>query len=103
MARGDTPGRKDKKKTANARNRQKYRDLVNDFKDKPCLICGNQYPSVAMDLHHIDPSIKDGNISAILKSKGYEKIKQELSKCIVLCAVCHRLLHAGLIESDASQ
>lgn len=76
--------------------------MVNSFKNKPCLICGECYPPIAMDLHHIDPSIKDGNVSKVLKSKGYEKIKQELDKCIVLCAICHRLLHAGLVNLDVT-
>lgn len=76
--------------------------MINDFKDKPCAICHKSYHAIAMDLHHIDPSTKDQHISKMLKSKGYEKIRQELNKCVALCAICHRLLHAGLVDLDVT-
>lgn len=62
------------------------------------MICDIKYPPIAMDLHHVDPSTKDQDVSKMLKSRGYKKIQQELNKCVVICAICHRLLHAGLAE-----
>lgn len=42
------------------------------------------------DFHHLDPNNKDFNISQIRNSRN---IQTELSKCIPLCANCHRLRH----------
>ena len=43
------------------------------------------------DFHHRDPSQKDFSISK--NAKSFEKCKQELDKCDLLCANCHRLRH----------
>ena len=88
------------KKVSNLKYRQKGKDAVNAFKSKPCAICNTCYPPIAMDLHHLDSSSKSGNVSQIRKIKGRAGIMQELTKCAVLCAVCHRLLHAGLVDLE---
>lgn len=53
-----------------------------------------------MDLHHLDPSTKEFTVAAALKKVGYERLVAEISKCVALCAICHRLLHAGLVELE---
>jgi hypothetical protein len=50
-----------------------------------------------MDLHHVDPKAKEFSINSGWKSVGYEKLQREIDKCIPLCAICHRLLHAGMV------
>ena len=59
-----------------------------------CVRCGENR-SVCLDFHHIDPTQKDKSVSifALLSSK--EKFLEEISKCIVLCANCHRVEHAN--------
>lgn len=66
------------------------RDYLWDLKSQPCADCGAIYHPYAMDLHHTDPSIKNFNLNRRLSIK---RIKEEAAKCIVLCAVCHRLRH----------
>ncbi len=61
-----------------------------EVKSVPCADCGNSYHPVAMDLHHLDPKIKEFNFNA---RRSLQKIKAEVDKCVVLCAVCHRLRH----------
>lgn len=56
-----------------------------------------------MDLHHVDPTTKEFTIATALKKVGYERLVAEIGKCVALCAVCHRLLHAGLVDLDVSQ
>lgn len=87
---------------ATKQRRAKYKLMINEYKDRPCAICNNKYANPAMDLHHIDPATKDYEISGMFRSLGYDKIKLELEKCAVLCAVCHRLLHAGVVEYPMS-
>jgi hypothetical protein len=77
----------------------KRKQMVEEAKDKPCAICKIKYPPCAMDLHHIDPSTKDmGGISGMIRMGSYQKLQEEIDKCIPLCAVCHRLLHNNLAE-----
>ena len=54
--------------------------------------CGEKFPSVAMDFHHLDENKKDPGF-ANLKTWSMKRINEELDKCIVLCANCHRIRH----------
>lgn len=61
-----------------------------------CKFCDESEP-VALDLHHLDPNEKDLNPSSAI---GFSttSMKKEIRKCIVLCANCHRKVHAGILE-----
>ncbi len=74
------------------RRREKHQEYLNKRKDIPCMDCGGKFPSVAMDFHHIDESIKDPKF-ANLKTWSMKRINEELDKCAVLCANCHRVRH----------
>lgn len=66
---------------------------LNEFKSTlKCEICGESRV-YCLDFHHIDPNQKDGNISNLIRSSNLDKVKEEISKCKVLCANCHRELH----------
>ena len=45
------------------------------------------------EFHHLDSSEK-GDSWTKLRLKSQEAIDKELSKCVLLCANCHRLRHA---------
>jgi len=75
------------------KDRQRKQALVDAERAKPCADCGTSYPVRAMDLHHLDPSAKDGEITMLVRSAGEDRLRLELTKCITLCAVCHRLRH----------
>jgi hypothetical protein len=60
---------------------------------KGCCRCGyNEHPA-ALDFHHRDPSTKKFNISNSLSSRNWNKILEEVDKCDILCANCHRIEH----------
>lgn len=61
-----------------------------------CLVCREREP-VALDLHHLDPSQKDHNPSKVV-CYSTETMKKEIRKCVVLCANCHRKVHAGVLN-----
>ncbi len=65
--------------------------FVNYRKSLICFKCGEDNP-VTIDFHHKDE--KKMNITKMV-SEGYSiaKIIQEMSKCEVLCANCHRKVH----------
>ena len=57
-----------------------------------CEHCGENHPAT-LDFHHKDPSIKDREVSSLIGRSGIDRIQDEISKCMVLCANCHRKLH----------
>ena len=60
-----------------------------------CCTCGYSKCKEALDLHHKDPNKKEYQPNKLI-NYSYKKIKKELEKCIVLCANCHRELHAQI-------
>jgi len=68
-------------------------DIINNIKlSCGCCNCGyvSDIPS-QFDFHHVDPSIKDGNISQMVLSMNRAYL--EIAKCSVLCVLCHRAFH----------
>jgi hypothetical protein len=63
-----------------------------------CQICNYNKCNEALDLHHIDPVIKEMSFGAMRASpKSWLKISEELKKCILLCANCHREIHSNMV------
>lgn len=91
---------KNRVKSKQPRNTSLYRKNIKmkmvDYKGGRCLICGYKKCIDALEFHHINPDDKDFNISGGTKSFDY--LKSELDKCILVCANCHREIHAGLID-----
>jgi hypothetical protein len=75
---------------ATQEQRRRRRRFVYDYLlEHPCP-CGESDP-VVLEFNHIDPSTKLANISTTLSQCwGIDKIKEEILKCEVLCANCHR-------------
>lgn len=71
---------------------QNRRKLIDEIKlSKGCLHCGYKEHAVALDFDHLNPSEKDFNISANFACAPFEALMEEISKCQVLCANCHRV------------
>lgn len=72
----------------------KYKDkagLINKYKlERGCSLCGYNECSAALDFDHLDTESKKFNISKVLSSKSLEAIFDEIGKCRILCANCHR-------------
>jgi uncharacterized protein (DUF983 family) len=62
-----------------------------------CIVCGEDEPA-ALDFHHLDEGQKSFNLSGIAYTKPLAALREEVDKCVVLCASCHRKVHAGIIE-----
>lgn len=71
--------------------RSRRRTLVAELKDK-CLLC-HEARKPCLDFHHLFG--KDTEIANLTTANA---IILEASKCIVLCANCHRLCHAGVLS-----
>jgi hypothetical protein len=62
-----------------------------------CFTCERSGPYRLFEFHHVDAGAKDFGISeGGIASRSWEKIVAELEKCVMLCANCHREVHAGV-------
>jgi hypothetical protein len=59
-----------------------------------CSSCGYDKYKEALDIHHLDPKIKDKNFSS-MRGWSIDRITNELKNCILLCKNCHTAYHCG--------
>lgn len=68
-------------------------DWVHEIKSSFKCECGEDHPAT-LDFHHVDASKKEASISvALVRGWSKDRIREELKKCKVVCANCHRKLH----------
>jgi len=75
---------------------KRIRQMAIEYKGGRCQLCGYDRCAEAMEFHHLDSSGKDFGISERGYTRGWKRVKEELDKCIMLCANCHREVRAGL-------
>ena len=76
------------------RRRDKLKELAVHYKGGKCSVCGYSRYIGALEFHHVDPSNKDFGIGSKGYTRSFSKIKEELDKCILVCANCHREIHS---------
>lgn len=89
------------------RNKEKYitarkalaiekRQYIIELKEKtPCTDCGKKYPYYVMDFDHLnDKKIALSKISLY----SWKTILEEIDKCEIVCANCHRVRTFKRIE-----
>ncbi len=79
------------------KRRKNIKILLVEYKGGKCFCCSYDRCVNALGFHHIDPEQKNFNIGHKGKTLAFEKMKEEVDKCVLLCSNCHRELHAGLI------
>jgi hypothetical protein len=68
------------------RNRKRLNDYKKTLK---CSRCSENHPR-CLEFHHRDPSTKLTNITYVGNTWGWKRLMEEINKCEVLCANCHR-------------
>ena len=66
------------------------------YKGGHCQRCGYDRCLEALEFHHLHSSKKDFGISSKGYTRSWERTREELGKCELLCANCHREVHATL-------
>lgn len=56
-----------------------------------CSKCGYNKSIWALEMHHIDPELKDFNWGN--KRTSFANLIKELDKCVLICSNCHREEH----------
>ena len=74
---------------------RKLKEQAVAYKGGSCLHCGYDKYYGALEFHHLDPTQKEFSLAHQHCTK-FDKIKEELDKCILLCSNCHKEEHARL-------
>lgn len=83
-------------------SRVKKRELARRYALlKGCYVCGYRACHRALCFHHVDPATKRRCVATMASENyGMKTFKEEIRKCVVLCANHHAGVHEGLIELD---
>lgn len=77
---------------------QKNRDFINLYKSHcRCLVCSESHIR-CLEFHHIDPTKKRWAVADSVTHDSLKRLKEEIRKCVVLCANCHCKVHNNLIK-----
>ena len=89
-----------RRETIRRNQKQAYidsREFITNYKlENPCIVCQEKEPCT-LDFHHLSEKDKSFTIASVIGSKSIKTLKTEIEKCVVLCANCHRKVHAGVI------
>jgi len=85
-------------KKAVSKRRRKIREMAVKAKGGKCQVCGYATWQGSLEFHHLDPKKKDFSISVDGTTRSWERVRNEIEKCILLCANCHREVHAGVTQ-----
>jgi ribosomal protein L30E len=82
---------------AKMKSRSNARVLREELKKDGCVLCGYVKCLAALEFHHTG----DNKKFIVSKLNTLTSVQNEAAKCIVVCANCHREIHAGQIEGYA--
>ena len=76
--------------------KRKVKNMLINYKGGKCSICGYDKCQGALQFHHLDQNEKEFTLSQVnLNDTDFsiEKMKEEVDKCILVCANCHSEIH----------
>lgn len=79
-----------------AEKRKEFKLLCIAYKGGKCELCSYTRCAAGLEFHHRDPSQKDFEVNRNARRSLVEVLRKELDKCALLCATCHREVHAGI-------
>lgn len=81
-----------------AERRKRLRVMAREYKGGKCMLCGYKRCPDALEFHHNNPNSKVFGLSVKGLTRSWERIKKEIDKCVLVCANCHREIHAGITQ-----
>lgn len=80
-------------------NKKAVKDFIRKLKkNKKCVMCGESHPS-CLEWHHTEN--KETEICNMYSKYTLEEIKEEIKKCVIVCANCHRKIHWEFKEDES--
>jgi predicted Zn-ribbon and HTH transcriptional regulator len=62
-----------------------------ELRSVPCQDCSGVFSPYSMEFDHRDPCSKSQRVMAMVGRAGIRRILEEVAKCDVVCANCHRM------------
>ena len=81
-----------------SKRRKRLKEMAVELKGSACLFCNYHRCIGALEFHHVKEKEKSFDLSTRGLTRSWEKIKNELDKCVLVCANYHREIHAGLLQ-----
>ena len=80
--------RKEKNRLHNTKKKQ----FIDNLKEStPCTDCGLFFPSYVMEFDHRESRNGNPTVAALISKLGLARLKEEIEKCDLVCANCHRI------------
>jgi transposase len=84
-----------------AARRRRIKEILVREAGGRCLICGFAKYIGALHFHHVDPASKAFSVSRDGVTRSLRRAREEAGKCVLLCANCHAMVEAGLLDLAA--
>ena len=81
------------------RRKQKVKRILVEEAGGACTVRGYNRCIINLVFHHVDPERKSFGLSAAT-SKSLATLREEMAKCLLVCANCHGEIEAGLISAE---
>jgi hypothetical protein len=84
---------KDKRQKINREKKASAKEKWRQYKSTlSCVQCGQNHPAT-LDFHHIEKHPSNLKVNKLVTNHAFKKAIEEIKKCLVLCANCHRIHH----------
>lgn len=77
--------------------RRRVKQLLVEEAGGACALCGYDEFLGALQFHHLDPTEKSFALSSRGLTRGIERLRAEMQKCVLLCANCHAEVEGGVV------
>ena len=80
---------------------EKAYNKVKELVGRKCWICGYDKSKRSLCFHHVHPENKNFGLTIReISNFSWEKVKNEIQKCIFICNNCHGEIHDNLIDKN---
>jgi transposase len=83
------------RQAAVSKRRRKVKSMLVEESGGRCVACGYDRCQAALQFHHVDPTTKSFSLSQEGVTRGLELAREEVAKCVLLCATCHAEVESG--------
>jgi DNA-directed RNA polymerase subunit RPC12/RpoP len=84
-----------------ATRRRRIKEILVEEAGGRCLVCGFAKYIGALHFHHVEPASKAFSVSREGVTRSLRRAREEAGKCVLLCANCHAMVEAGLLDLAA--